>query len=568
MLQLRAKNGKYIGTIIISLIICSIIGAVAVTLHTSQRNKKVEAGHTKWTVYISDGSKKTYVGKYDDITDIRLGSNVKGKRLICSCELTKIDPDESYVVETRVRRTAFEAYLDGSRIFEYALKRYKNGEMVGYGRFLINMPSVNEGQTIKIVFYAAENNAFSRLYNPVIYCTTTAYDYFSSENICNILLCSFMLMFGLLTLIIGCVQILFNSNFRQCIYIGVFSILMGLYVSCNQYIMQLVSADVLLNTYLEYYAMYLLPVPITLFIMDFYKENGIKNTITMITLCTADIIGTAIVAILNFFNIIHPNEVLAVFHLLYVVMMVFLFFANKGTNRSISQKIFILGYVVLCGATVMDILAYNINVYLGIKMGISSYLMSFGGMMFIGCLFLSYMIKFLYEYKTSVETNALMKLAYTDSMTGLYNRAKAEQTFIEISNKGELYTIVNFDLNYLKRTNDTFGHRAGDDLLIGFSAILKKAFEKAGTMYRMGGDEFMVLTDNSPYSIELKNAFITMNQLIDKENKKKNLYNTEVAYGYACSDEFEHPTYDKVFSLADKRMYEMKIELKSEKTSK
>ena len=55
------------------------------------------------------------------------------------------------------------------------------------------------------------------------------------------------------------------------------------------------------------------------------------------------------------------------------------------------------------------------------------------------------------------------------------------------------YVLVMMDLNGLKEANDNIGHEAGDELIIGASKCMDKAFSGLGRTYRVGGDEFVAL---------------------------------------------------------------------------
>jgi diguanylate cyclase (GGDEF)-like protein len=86
--------------------------------------------------------------------------------------------------------------------------------------------------------------------------------------------------------------------------------------------------------------------------------------------------------------------------------------------------------------------------------------------------------------------------AITDALTGLGNRRKlfrdAERMFGEATlDRPVLFAI--FDLDGLKFYNDTYGHPAGDALLVRLGGELARAIGTAGTAYRLGGDEFCVL---------------------------------------------------------------------------
>lgn len=87
--------------------------------------------------------------------------------------------------------------------------------------------------------------------------------------------------------------------------------------------------------------------------------------------------------------------------------------------------------------------------------------------------------------------------ARLDSLTGLGNRrALAEAIETAISGQGKLFLGM-LDLDGFKVYNDTFGHPAGDDLLVRLGRRLKAATAGSGCAYRMGGDEFSVIVDSA-----------------------------------------------------------------------
>lgn len=86
--------------------------------------------------------------------------------------------------------------------------------------------------------------------------------------------------------------------------------------------------------------------------------------------------------------------------------------------------------------------------------------------------------------------------ALTDALTGLGNRRKllrdAEELFDEATHERPVLFGM-FDLDGLKKYNDSYGHPAGDALLLRLGARLERAVEPNGYAYRIGGDEFCVL---------------------------------------------------------------------------
>ncbi len=92
------------------------------------------------------------------------------------------------------------------------------------------------------------------------------------------------------------------------------------------------------------------------------------------------------------------------------------------------------------------------------------------------------------------------RLSLTDPLTGLGNRRLLMgdlRLACKSANQHEPWELVLYDLDGFKLYNDTFGHPAGDTLLVRLSARLKNTVEPHGSAYRMGGDEFCVLFDRS-----------------------------------------------------------------------
>lgn len=86
--------------------------------------------------------------------------------------------------------------------------------------------------------------------------------------------------------------------------------------------------------------------------------------------------------------------------------------------------------------------------------------------------------------------------ALTDPLTGLSNRRGMELALaraFEGAGSGAPFAVVQIDLDHFKAVNDTYGHGAGDEVLIEVAAILKKAVRAGDTVARMGGDEFLIL---------------------------------------------------------------------------
>ncbi|MFV0504942.1 MAG: GGDEF domain-containing protein [Lachnospirales bacterium] len=174
------------------------------------------------------------------------------------------------------------------------------------------------------------------------------------------------------------------------------------------------------------------------------------------------------------------------------------------------------------------------------------------------------MFVFLYYLLNRVTNPYFKTLALTDYLTGLANRTAFEMTiknFTENTNddkNNSQKALVVCDLNFLKITNDTFGHEKGDELLKDFAIYLRLLFGKKSNIFRIGGDEFVVVVNNNKSILE---ETLEINKYQDEIRFKKISFSYGIA-DFSESDKFLTDT----FARADRLMYEMKIRMKNKIT--
>jgi diguanylate cyclase (GGDEF)-like protein len=146
------------------------------------------------------------------------------------------------------------------------------------------------------------------------------------------------------------------------------------------------------------------------------------------------------------------------------------------------------------------------------------------------------------------------RYAYYDQMTGLQNRRAFSEKVEQLSRQLPVpCTVVMADINGLKEANDTLGHEAGDELIIGSAACLKKSFDGIHTIYRLGGDEFTVIMEQS--EAEVKKRLERMEKIC-AEWKGQLINGISISYGAASTGEFSDA--DSLLKAADQRMYAYK----------
>ena len=148
------------------------------------------------------------------------------------------------------------------------------------------------------------------------------------------------------------------------------------------------------------------------------------------------------------------------------------------------------------------------------------------------------------------------KLAIIDMLTGLNNR-NAYISDIDTLASSQDIMIVTFDLNNLKKCNDSLGHSEGDHYILNAANIIQEVFSPYGSCYRIGGDEFCVVIKNA--------SQCPISQLIALLEEKEQKFNTDnpsihmhISYGYAIYDHTMDSDLEKTRDRADALMYENK----------
>lgn len=94
-------------------------------------------------------------------------------------------------------------------------------------------------------------------------------------------------------------------------------------------------------------------------------------------------------------------------------------------------------------------------------------------------------------------SRGFMELTYLDGLTGVYNRRFFDDRLIVEINRAKRYnnplSLAIFDIDFFKKFNDTYGHRAGDFVLSALAQFVKKQLRSQDIVCRYGGEEFVVI---------------------------------------------------------------------------
>ena len=157
---------------------------------------------------------------------------------------------------------------------------------------------------------------------------------------------------------------------------------------------------------------------------------------------------------------------------------------------------------------------------------------------------------------------SLRNLIVKDSLTDLYNRRYCNQNLKNISEQyiktGKPYTLAIADIDFFKKVNDTYGHTAGDEVLVSVAQIMKKSMAGKGFAARWGGEEFLLVYTGC----DMETTLTYLEMLVEAIREMRVEYDDKaikitISIGVATGN---GDSVDKVLCTADNRLYHAKKE--------
>jgi len=152
----------------------------------------------------------------------------------------------------------------------------------------------------------------------------------------------------------------------------------------------------------------------------------------------------------------------------------------------------------------------------------------------------------------------LQYFALHDRVTGLYNRCHFEEELDRLTQTFHVPVgVVVCDIDGLKLVNDSFGHHAGDELLVNAANMICECFTAADVVARVGGDEFAVIVVDRD-STELEQICHRLREKVSQFREAHTTIPLSISIGMSVRTSPEQ-TMDEVFKAADDNMYREKL---------
>lgn len=542
--KLISKNFHFI-VISLTFIICIIIVLLTFSANFFPINNETPQNLSKGWKYSVDG------GEYRDIdfpNDIKEKVNDK-------VTLIGILPSELVKGATLLIRTSqqtVEVYVGGELI--YTTQKENGKDIPSSAYHFVRLPVDAFNAEIKIELKSPYSR-YDGILNEILLGSKASliFNLFSKNGL--MFLIGFILFLVGLFMTIASIIIKFNQKESGMTYLGGFFMAAGVWVLAESKLLQFIVPFPNLITNLSIFALTLLPLFCCLYYLETHVKAYRKPLLILTGLVAAGGFSMLFISIFNImFPILSFTYYLIFMGLSVLALLAIIFMEYVKNRKSLSVSVF--GILLFSLLAVIELILYFIN----IKNYSNSFFITIGLFCFCIILFYELIHNSKKAYETALSVGALKKLAYTDSLTGLSNRTAFIEELSSVAVSDARTGVAMIDINNLKSINDNEGHLRGDYAIIACANILKKVM-KPNSVFRIGGDEFVVIVKETPG--KKLETYLNRWELLQEEMNKCQDCKIDFAYGYAIYSAGEDRNLFATVERADKEMYKCKMQQKA-----
>jgi diguanylate cyclase (GGDEF)-like protein len=528
--------------------------------HLYGNSQDIYALTGNWTINAPDGVRSNV-----SLSDANIGISIKDREYTISRLLPK-DEIPGACLRIHTVHSAVRVSLSGRQIYSFE----GPGSDHVYPMCYLYVP-LNEGyagQNLSITFIPMQANAFSGFSTIYLGSRNDLQLMYMSDIRMSLYLGVFLCIMGIITLALAPFLTAKRPGDFRLFFCSFVSLDLGIYIMSINNIFNLISDNIIMNTYMEYCSLYLIPATISAYLVSITRKRAIRFLYIILSVLNVAFfiytISAHILRIQLFSTHTDSVHVLCMIEgpIIICAAVYHLIKERKQLRRdpdTVSTFLLLAGLVVFMLCSLIEIVIFNIKKYFLCSgdSNIQHIVITYGALFFVLTLFISYFVYYVYGIESENRQKLLRGLAYYDPLTKLSNRAKCQEEMMALSEGDAPYIIISIDLDYLKTINDTYGHFEGDRYLKSFASRLQFSFRSDDLIGRTGGDEFMVILHDD--SVEAATSRIKSIQLYAagrRNDKTGGKYS--FSYGICSSTEISTGRAEDVFRMADNRMYEMK----------
>ena len=456
--------------------------------------------------------------------------------------------NESQVIMIRTSLQNITVFLDNVIVYE---KQFGTSQIKPFASswHFITLPGQKEGHELSIEL-SSPYNSMSGEINDVFYGSEVMhYRYLMNTY-------GIRLIIGVILFLIGLIVMIFDFLVKQVrdkgyVYIGLFAIILSLWVIAESRMLQFFTGSELLLGTLAYLALPAFAIPMIVFLTEYLLKDYKKVLSWMKYLFIMHLVVITILhtlSIADFFETVVFSQVWIAVAIVLAIIALILDYKKNKQNETIKA---LYAFIVLMVFAILEF----INFLVGFFENVSLYL-SLGIVLIMTYVIINYFRYIIQRLKISYQTELYQKLAYMDHVTQGKNRLAYERDFDAImryeKQRKDLRLIL-FDLDNLKKINDVHGHIAGDEAIKTAYDIISTVFKDFGECYRIGGDEFACIYLKTDYDLYLRK--IQMMETLENEFNIKSSYRFGISVGSAVMTHDEM-SYAELYEQADHMMYD------------
>ena len=149
--------------------------------------------------------------------------------------------------------------------------------------------------------------------------------------------------------------------------------------------------------------------------------------------------------------------------------------------------------------------------------------------------------------------------AYIDPLTNLGNRGGLDRHVEQLWRKGDPFTCAYIDIDHLKHCNDKFGHAEGNRYILGICRALTEAMERDEMLFRIGGDEFVLVSPTTSEAELEQRMEQARADLIEATSGGKAPMIASFSFGCSRVNPLAGDTRRQMTMDADRKMYRYKL---------
>ena len=157
------------------------------------------------------------------------------------------------------------------------------------------------------------------------------------------------------------------------------------------------------------------------------------------------------------------------------------------------------------------------------------------------------------------ERQLLERSAYIDSLTNLGNRGGLDRHVNQLWRKGAPFTCAYIDIDHLKHCNDKFGHAEGNRYILGICHALTETMEHDDLLFRIGGDEFVLVSPTTGEAELEQRLERTRTDLVEATSDGKAPMIASFSFGCSHVDPLAGDSRRQMTMDADRKMYRYKL---------